>query len=305
MSKPLPRVGVVIINWKSPADTLRCLGSLETSTFPNRLITVVENGSGDDSADRLKQAYPELNLLVSQQNLGYTGGNNLGIRSCLAQGCDYVFLLNDDAIVEAQTLAELVQAASQHPQAGFFGPKILAIEEPELLLSAGGTWDARYLPANRGLGETDAGQYDQSEMVSFLSGCALLVRREVIERVGLLDEDYFAYNEEVDWCYRGLQAGYQAVYVPSSRVWHPDTRRRDQDSPNVTYYTTRNSLLFARKRKAGAGILLRNYVTYLRRYLSWSLRPKWRKAYHPAQRAALRQALLDDMRGRYGIRPVN
>jgi hypothetical protein len=304
MNKPLPRVGVVIVNWKSPADTLRCLASLETATYPNLLITVVENGSGDNSADLLRQAYPELNLLISQQNLGYTGGNNLGIRSSLASECEFVFLLNDDAIVEAQTLAELVAAASQHPQAGFLGPKILAIEEPELLLSAGGTWDSRYLPANRGMGETDAGQYNQPKTVDFLSGCALLVRREVIEQVGLLDEDYFAYNEEVDWCYRGLLAGFQAVYVPTSRVWHPDTRRRDQDSPNVTYYTTRNSLLFARKRRAGAGMLLFHHATYLRRLLSWSLRPKWRKAYNPAHRAALRQALLDDLRGQYGIRPA-
>lgn len=297
-----PVIGIVILNWKKPGETLRCLAAVNRSTYSCWRVVVVENGSQDDSIAVLRQAYPELELLISPENLGYTGGNNLGIQYLLAQGVDYILLLNDDAVLDPNALAALVQAANADPQTGFLGPKVLAVEEPQVLLSAGGLLDKGYLPHNRGMGEIDRGQYDRYFQADFLSGCALLVNRKCIEKIGMLDDDFFVYFEEVEWCYRGVQAGFTIRFVPAARVWHPDTRSRDIDSPSVTYYATRNSLRFAQKHHLGFTTIAALLIQYARRWLSWSLRSKWRQKHSPAQRQALRQAIIDFAVGRVGKR---
>ncbi len=302
-----PLIGIVVVNWKSPADTLRCLAAVQSSNYNNYHIVVVENGSRDDSVSILCQTYPKLDLLVSPENLGYTGGNNLGIRHMLDLGVDYVFLLNDDAVLAPNALEMLAKAAAANPQAGFIGPKILALEERRILLSAGGLLEKGYLPHNRGMGEIDRGQYDhdytdRNFQADFLSGCALLVSCKLIQQIGLLDDDFFAYFEEVEWCRRGTLAGYTTLFVPEACVWHPDTRTRDNNSPAVIYYTTRNSLLFSQKHQLGWKVKGTLLGEYCRRWLSWSLRPKWRRKHGPAQRQALRQAIVDFGLGRFGRR---
>jgi GT2 family glycosyltransferase len=291
----LPRLGIIILHWNHADDTLRCLESIDNgrdaSGYSNYQVLVVDNGSTNYSLDVLRQAHPDLEILPTGQNLGYTGGNNAGLRRLMNDPVEYFLLLNDDTIVNENTLWELAKAASEYPEAGFLGPKIMALEAPEVLLSAGGRLIDGYRPQNRGLGEPDQHQFDQDVEVDYLSGCALLVKRLVVERIGLLDDDYFAYHEEIDWCYRGRKAGFNIRIVPTARVCHPDTRRRDENSPAVTYYTTRNRLLFARKHRLGWSILIRMLTGYGRQYLSWSLRPKWRSK--SRQRQALAQALLD------------
>jgi GT2 family glycosyltransferase len=298
LSRPLPLIGVVIVNWRRPSDTLRSLAALNNSTYTQHRVVVVENGSADESAAILRQAYPDLDLLLSTENLGYTGGNNLGIRRLLESTVDYILLLNDDAVIDADALAELAQAAHDHPQAGFLGPKILALESPETLLSAGGIFTTDYRAQNRGMGQVDRGQFDDAMTVDFISGCALLVKRQVIEKIGLLDEDFFAYHEEVDWCFRGRKAGFEIRLVPSARVWHPDTRTRDRDAPKITYYTVRNNLLFSRKHHLGWRIISLRLFGYYRTLLSWTVRPKWRQK--RAQRHALSKALHDFWHGNVG-----
>jgi len=293
-----PRFGIVIVNWKQPSVTLRCLASLATSTYLNRRIVVVDNGSKDGSAQIIKQAYPDLDLIISPENLGFTGGNNLGIKYLHNPDIDYFLLLNNDAVIESTTLVDLANAALNYPDAGFLGPKILLLEEPDVFLSAGGFILNGYLAVHRGIGEHDQGQYNQPVPTDFLSGCALLVKRQAIDRIGLLDDEFFLYYEEVEWCQRAHIAGFPVLFVPSARVWHPDTRSRDNESAQVTYYQTRNSLLFARKTARGRPIIARMLFEYYRRLLSWSIRPKWRDK--KFQRRALRQALSDYAHGRYG-----
>jgi GT2 family glycosyltransferase len=155
-------------------------------------------------------------------------------------------------------------------------------------------WQSEHL----GLGELDKGQFDTTVEVDYLSGCALLISREVIEAVGMLDEDFFAYNEDVEWCYRGKRIGFKSIFVPEAKVWHPDTRGRDEDSPVVTYYITRNSLQFIRKHGLGYAPMARTLSGYARTLLSWSLRPRWRHKHE--QRNALAHAMLDFARKRFG-----
>jgi GT2 family glycosyltransferase len=153
-------------------------------------------------------------------------------------------------------------------------------------------------PEHRGMGELDAGQFDMLVEVDYLSGCALLVSRKAIETVGLLDDDFFAYHEDTEWCYRGKQAGFKILFVPEAKVWHPDTRQRDENYPLVTYYVARNSLLFAKKHRLGYAIIARMLLSHTRTMLSWSIRPRWR--HKRRQRDALARGIMDFARGRFG-----
>jgi len=294
----MPKVMLVVLNWNNVPDTLKCLQSLEQLSYPHYTIVVVDNGSSDDSVSRIRAAYPNVEVLETGTNLGYAGGNNVGIRYALGQGADYVLLLNDDAVVHPGALSALVDAALAYPRGGFFGPKVYMIEDRQRLLSAGRVMGNGWDFPHRGIGELDEGQYDQVCEVDALSGCALFVSREPIETVGMLDEDFFVYREDIDWCYRGKQAGFKVLFVPEAKVWHPDTRRRDVDSPLVTYYISRNHLLFLAKQHLGAGIILSSLATYLRRVLKWSVLPRWRHEHR--QRDALVRAMVDFVGGRFG-----
>ncbi len=288
----------MILNWNNAKNTLHCLESIKTSDYKQYQILVVDNGSTDESAAVLHRAYPDLTIIETGQNLGYTGGNNAGIKYFLNMGVDYILLLNDDVVLEPPTLTFLTATASAHPQAGFLGPMIFAIGKADFLLSAGGTLEDGYIARHNAIGQLDPANHDDAYTFDFISGCAMMVKRELIESVGLLDEDYFLYYEEIDWCYRGQQGGYEIRLAPKARIWHPDTYERDKDSPLVTYYSTRNRLLFARKHKLGWVVTARLMAGYSRQLLSWSLRPRWREK--SAQRQALAQAMLDFLHHRNG-----
>lgn len=272
----IPFVHIIILNWNNPTDTLACLDTVRQLDYDNVRVVVVDNGSADDSAARIRLEYPAIDLIALPENLGYTGGNNAGIRHSLERGAEYVWLLNDDTTVAPDSLALLVEAAARHPDAGFLGPLVRLREQPDRILSAGGVFGPDMTLRQRGLGEADAGQFRVPEPVDFLSGCALLASRRVIEAVGAFDEAFFAYGEDIDWCYRGAQAGFRSLLVPAAVVWHPDTRSRDENSPRVMYYISRNRLLFMRKHRLGARRMGRTVLRYLYWLANWSLNPKWR-----------------------------
>jgi GT2 family glycosyltransferase len=294
----LPEVTTIILNWNNVSDTLACLGSIATMDYPKHRVIVVDNGSTDDSVAIIAANYPEVTILETGENLGYTGGNNRGIEYALKDGCDYVWLLNDDVTVAPDSLSALISVAVAEPKAGLLGPKVYMREDPQRVLSAGGEFCDNWHPRHRGIGELDQGQFDRMVEVDYLSGCALLVSRRLIERAGGLDNDFFAYHEDIEWCYRGRQAGFQVLFVPQARVWHPDTLRRDADSALVTYYISRNQLLFMAKHHLGVGALARCLATYALRVVNWSVRSKWR--HKRRQRDVLVWAMLDFSRRRFG-----
>lgn len=292
-----PRVLVVVLNWNSAADCLRCLQSLRRLTYSASQILVVDNGSTDDSLAHIRSGAPDAEVCESNRNLGYAGGNNLGIEWGLARGFDYFWLVNPDVVVEAGSLTALVEVAEAEAQKGMIGPLVYCAERPHELLSAGGVFGPGR-DWHRWIVELDAQHAAAAADVDFLSGCALLVKRTTIEAVGMLDERFFLYEEDVEWCYRARRAGWRVALATRARVWHPDTRVRDDLAARVTYYIARNQLLLIRTHRLGArlagGVLLR----HLRTLVSWSVRPKWR--HKRAQRRALARALLDAARGRWG-----
>jgi GT2 family glycosyltransferase len=292
-----PKVHIVVLTWNQRDRVLDCLRSLHQLDYPNYKIIVVDNGSHDKTAQAVRLAYPDVTVIRNSGNLGFTEGNNVGIRRALEQGAEYVMLLNNDAIVERHALATLTATAIEHPDAGFLGPLICSLDQTSEILSAGGIFVDGWKATHRGIGEPDNGRYDSLFEADYLSGCALLVSRKAIDTIGILDGDYFFYQEDVDWCYRGRKLGFKILFVPNAKVWHPDTRTRDEYSPSVTYYMARNGLLFARKHhlKVQGLHLLSGYVRTL---LSWSIKPRWRCK--RKQRNALIRAIADFLRGRVG-----
>ncbi len=296
-----PQVAVVVLNWNGGQDTLDCLASLRQMDYPCFDVLVVDNSSTDGSIAAIRQSFPEMSLIETGDNLGFTGGNNVGMRHTLDRGADYVLLLNHDTEVAPDSLTCLVEAVEADPKVGIAGPLIYYYDRPEVIWSAGGVIDQHRGQARMvGLGELDSGQHDSKPCeVDFVSGCALLVRRSVLEQVGLLDERFFAYYEEAEWCVRVRRAGYHIVHVPRAKVWHKISPGRRAASPIVHYYMTRNRLLFLHSAGFGWRAWFHTLVCeYLRTLVSWSLRPKWRDKL--AQRNMMLRAIFDYRNGRFG-----
>jgi GT2 family glycosyltransferase len=246
-----PKVTVVILNWNGLADTSECLESLRAIAYPNYQTIVVDNGSSGDDAQVLQERFSDsIRLIASPENLGFAGGCNLAIREALTEGADYMLLLNNDVTVDPQFLDELVRAAEGLPDAAALCPKIYFHDRPSVICSTGGRVNPWAGTARQvGQGEEDRGQYEQVAERDYADGACMLVRREALERVGLLDEEYFTYWEETDWCARASEMGLKSYYVPNARIWHKAARSQAPDS-DYYYLFRRNALLFLRKRKS-------------------------------------------------------
>ncbi len=254
--KRSPRVAVVIINWNGLADTSECLDSLRDTTYLNHETIVMDNGSSGDDARVLQERFGDsTHLIASEKNLGFAGGCNLAMREALARGVDYVLLLNNDVTVDTRFLDELVGAAERLPDAAALCPKMYFHDRPTVICSTGGRVNPWAGTARQvGRGEKDRGQYEQVAVRDYADGACMLIRREALERVGLLDEEYFAYWEETDWCARAGEMGLKSYYVPNARIWHKAARSQ---APDAQYYYLfrRNALLFLRKRKSRLHLL--------------------------------------------------
>jgi GT2 family glycosyltransferase len=245
-----PKVSIIMLVWNSYEVTRDCLLSLRKIDYPAFEVVLVDNGSVDSSGERLAREFPEIRLIRNEKNLGFTGGNNVGMRDALARGTDYLLLLNNDTIVAPNFLSELVQVAESDSLIGMVNPKIYYYEPSDKIWYAGGKYVRwKTFPVHFGLRQSDDGSYNQTQEVSFVTGCALLVKSEVARKVGLLDDIFFLSYEDVDWSVRTLEAGYKAVYVPASVIWHRDSydTKKGWGVANREYYNMRNAVLCARK----------------------------------------------------------
>ncbi len=217
----LPRVSVIVLNRNNAADTQECLASLNESTYPNIQLVVVDNDSDDGSAQEIAAAFPDVKMLISPRNLGYAGGMNIGIREACADHADYVLLLNNDTTIDPAAIAELLDAAESQSDIGICVPKIYFYHEANRIWSAGARW-RRFPPRVTlvGFGRADGLSFDRARDLDFATGCALLVRREVIDRVGLFDEGFFMYQEDYDYCARVRSDRWVIRYAPSAKIWH-------------------------------------------------------------------------------------
>ncbi|MBK6472921.1 MAG: glycosyltransferase family 2 protein [Betaproteobacteria bacterium] len=244
-----PLVYVVVLNWNGRADTLACLSSLERLQYPEFHTIVVDNGSQDGSQDAIRSTFPEVELIETGKNLGFAGGNNVGIRRAVARGTDYVLLLNNDTEVDPGMLDAFVRAASAHPGAGVFSGKIYLHGAPDRIWYAGTEWDPQTVHFRHlGLDQIDDGNsFCTIKETAFACGCAFFFPASRVKDVGLLDEEFFLYFEETDWCYRARAKGYASVLVPDAKLWHKVSASVGAGSPLMDYFMTRNKLLWAEK----------------------------------------------------------
>lgn len=247
-----------MVNWNGKDDTVVALSSLKKmDKYGNDVsVIVVDNGSTNDSVSVITKSHPWVTLIETGKNLGFTGGNNIGIKAAIKEGADFVWLLNNDIIAHKNALRIL--DAFEHNNVGLAGSKIYFApgkeyhkdrytksERGKVFWYAGGLidWDNMYA-SHRGVDEVDEGQYDKVEETPFITGCSMMIQREVIEKIGYLDDKFYLYLEDLDYCLHAKRAGYKRMYVPSSVIWHVNAGSSGgPGNPMHDYYLTRNRLL--------------------------------------------------------------
>ena len=250
---PGKALGIIILNLNGVEVTLDCLASLRQSTYRDFFVILVDNGSSDDSAIRIRAGYPEVDLIETGENLGFTGGNNIGMQRALDRGARVLLLLNNDTLAAPDFLGRLMAGLDFDDHLGAVTPKILFHEPADRIWSAGGDislW--RGIARHRGLRDSmDDPAYDTPMDVTFVTGCALCVRADVVRKIGLLDNDLFIYNEDTDYSLRIAQAGFAMRYIPDAVLWHREgyDSRRATGQKRRMLLCTRNILRVHRKHR--------------------------------------------------------
>jgi len=256
------KIAIVILHYANKDLTIQCLSSIrELSQNDFNLQVIVVNNNHKENLDDLEKSFGDFVFLKTKKNLGFTGGNNLGIKRALRDGADFVFLLNNDTILDKDCLVYLVKQACLTKESAILGPKIYFApgheyhqgkykpsDQGKAIWYAGGIVDWKnVLASHRGVDEIDKGQYDQTEQTDFVSGCAMLVKKEVFQKIGLLDDKYFLYLEDNDFCQRAKKAGFKVIYAPKAKVWHINAGSSEVGGSLHDYYLTRNRLIFGIK----------------------------------------------------------
>ena len=265
------RVAIILVNWNGYEFTRACLDSLGKVDFPDFQVILVDNASENPEGKRLKEEFPEIVLVENTANLGFSGGNNVGIRKALDLGFSYMLLLNNDTEVEPDFLEKMVQQISGNPAIGVVQPLICFLGEKEKIWSAGGKWNRLLGRAiTRGDREMLDAYLPKAGELDWATGCCMLLSREAVTKAGLLHEQYFAYFEDVEWSLRIRKSGYKIQLEPSAKVYHEASASSKQKhdegtlSPRVFFWHVRNQFYLIRKQ----GSLL-GYPYHLSRFLLW------------------------------------
>jgi hypothetical protein len=242
------KIGIIILNWNGLADTRECLNSLLAVDYPDFFVLVIDNGSKNNEADAINSEYKEfVEVIKLKENTGYARGNNIGIRRALKRGADAVLLLNNDVIVDKDFLAPLVQKL-ETTNAGIVGPKILNYYHRNKIWYGGGGfhwWTG--LAYHDGENQADSSKFNENKKVSFITGCSMLIKKEVIKKIGNLDEEFPLYWEDSDYCFRAVKNGFNLWYVPASRIMHKISQSTGAGTPNRTFQVTRSRFIFLKK----------------------------------------------------------
>ena len=274
MHSPVEKIAIILVNWHGFSHTQKCVLSLQKVYATKLEIIVVDNGSGRDEL-RCLQTLANITLIENEVNLGFTGGNNVGIAYAIKNGSDVIVLLNNDTEVEPDFLLPLVEQLKRK-ETGAVQPKIMTMQRENTLWNVGGRFNSWLgLPRVIGEGVHDTGQYDQVRAIDWVTGCCLAARVDVFKEVGLLDKTYFLLCEDVDWSLRVKKAGYQLMYEPKSKIHHFEgsTSRlknsKEALSPFRLYFNVRNHLFLI---KRYTNRLTRPFamILYFTKVLGWS-----------------------------------
>jgi len=247
------RTAVIILNWNSQQMTSDCIRSLLAMDATSYEVVLVDNGSSDGSVQSLAREFPGITVLPQDHNLGFAAGCNVGIRHALARGMEYILLLNNDTYVAPDFIREMLSRMEDDARIAVVCPKIYFANHPNLLWYAGadfGLWTGG--SKHRGWKKIDRGQFDHHQEITQATGCAMLVRCNTLSKVGLLDERFWAYAEDLDWSLRFLKQGYRLAFAPKAHLWHHDgaTSVKSMGSGSQAirqFFSTRNLVFVARK----------------------------------------------------------
>ena len=258
-------VSIITINYNGLEDTCALIESIPFNE--NVEVIVVDNASKNHEAEQLSQRYPQIKIIKSERNLGFAGGNNLGIQT--AQG-RYMFLINNDTVFKDFNIQALIDRLESSSNIGIVCPKIRFAWGNNPIQFAGYSRLSRISVRNHAIGfnEDDYGQYNTAHQTPYAHGAAMLIKREAMDKVGLMPECYFLYYEELDWSMMFTKAGYQIWYEPKCTIYHKESQSTGQQSPLKAYYLTRNRLLFVKRNIQG----FRKYITYT--YLIFLVAPR-------------------------------
>jgi hypothetical protein len=296
-----PKVFAVVLNWNGLKDTMECIESLRNVTYGNLDVIVIDNGSVGGEADTIEEKCGDwITVLRNQENLGYAEGNNVGIRYALAKNAEYVLLLNNDVIVAPDFLDAMISVTESRREVGIVGPMIYYYppnQGEEVIWFAGGRVAKNIgQPFHIGLKEIDTGQFNRLKVVDYITGCALLIKKEAISKIGLLDTEYFAYFEDLDWNMRAHAVGFLSMFVPEARIWHKASATSGYMSPVYVYLHTRNRILFVRKNTSRLGFALFFLPTFVVLRIARPMIMFIAKGQNKANRALI-QGLKDGMFG--------
>ena len=251
-----PTVAIILVNWNSYDFTNDCVNSLKKMSYPNATIIVVDNGSADQSGQRLQQEHPEMITLFSPDNKGFTGGNNMGFEYAIQHGFDYAMLLNNDTFVEPDFLDHLVNYMEAHPQTGAVQPRIYFNHDRSLLWNGGNLFFYSIGWAyTSGENQLPKPKHLVIKNMPWITGCAFLTRASILKQTGLLAPNLFIYSEDVDLSFRIRQLGHQLTYIPESIVYHiagSSNKKKVKDkegtvNPIVHYLNQRNRIWLQKK----------------------------------------------------------
>lgn len=253
------KIAIIVLNWNGVCDTVNCLSSinkLSKNQFTVKTI-VVDNASADDSVNRIRSVFPHIDIIKNKCNLGFAGGNNVGIRQALKYRADFIFIVNNDTILENKILLEIFQTQQKY-SASIISPKIYfspgsefhknrysKSELGKVIWYAGGKIDwNNIIGFHIGVDEVDRGQFNKVREVDYATGAAMFIKKDVFEKIGLLDEKYFLYYEDLDFCMRAKKSNMQIMFSPKAVIWHNNAGSSGSGSALQDYYITRNRLLF-------------------------------------------------------------
>ncbi len=241
-----PLVSIIILNFNQLKVTLEFLESTKLLTYPNYEIILVDNASKENPGEIVKKLFPNVKVIINQINLGFTGGNNVGIKA--AKG-DFIFIVNNDTEVTPNLLEKLLEPFYSDETIGVTSPKIRYFDQPDMIQYAGFTEINPITGRNKSIGdkEIDKGQYNIPVYTAYAHGAAMLLKREVIEKAGSLADVFFIYYEELDWSARIRRAGYKIFYQPEALIFHKESVTMGKESAIKAYYHNRNRILFMRR----------------------------------------------------------
>lgn len=293
-------IAIIIINYNLKKDTAECIDSLLNAKAGLGQITVVDNGSSDGSVDFLQQRFgQELKIAASEKNLGFAYAVNLGMKAALETMAQWFLIMNNDTLVDIHFLAELDHAIRKYPEYGLLGPLILYAGQPNRIWFVGdrripGTLATIHMYFGR-----DERQVALGEMypVDFLNGCTMMIKRDVVQKIGYFNESSLIYAEEVDFCWRARLAGFKMGTATQARMWHKVSAIMSKTKPKTRYLKTRNQVNFYRRYSKGLQIPIMVLFTVIRS-IGISLNDVWLR--QPELLAPLWQGFVDGWRGKMG-----